>query len=244
MNYTIDLNADLGEGKTNDEALLKYLSSCNIACGGHIGDQQSILKTIKLAQKHKVKIGAHPSYPDVENFGRKSIKISIDDLVEAIDNQLNLFKKCIDETKATWHHIKFHGALYNDLKSDETKARALVNLIKDKHQKTILYVPPNSMIQSVAKPQIPIKIEGFADRAYNEDLSLVSRQHPKAVFKTSEAVIKQVKKMIIDKVVETFNSKHISIKVDTICIHGDTPKALDMLETLVDELKNQKIKIQ
>ncbi len=244
MNYKIDLNADLGEGKANDEAILKYVSSCNIACGGHAGNRSSILKTLQLAQKYNVKIGAHPSYPDVDNFGRKSISISLDALVKAIDSQLNLFRKCIEETKATWHHIKFHGALYNDLKSDEVKARAILNLIKNKYPNITLYVPPNSVIQTIAKSQIPIKIEGFADRAYNEDLSLVSRQNPNAVFTSESKVVNQVKKMIIDKIIEIPNSKTKPIKVDTICIHGDTPKALEMLETLVAELKKQKIKIQ
>ena len=244
MNHNIDLNADLGEGKANDEALLKYVSSCNIACGGHAGNRSSILKTILLAQKNNVKIGAHPSYPDTKNFGRKSLDLPIDYLVESIDSQLVLFQQCIHETKAEWHHIKFHGALYNDLKTDTSKAKALVNLIQNKYQGIKLFVPPNSAIQSIAQSQIPIKVEGFADRAYNEDLSLVSRQKPNAVFKSSNDVVHQVKTMVVENAVKTVNSKTIPIKVNTVCIHGDTPKALEMLEILVSELKKHKIKIQ
>ncbi|RRO12561.1 5-oxoprolinase subunit PxpA [Flavobacteriaceae bacterium 14752] len=244
MNKSIDLNADLGEGKANDEALLKYVSSFNIACGGHAGNRSSIVKTIQLAQKYEVKIGAHPSYPDTKNFGRKSLNMSIDDLVEAIDSQLLLFKQCISETKAVWNHIKFHGALYNDLKTDTSKAKALVDLIQKKYPNITLYVPPNSVVQTIAESRIPIKIEGFADRAYNEDLSLVSRQKSNAVLTSDTEVVNQVKKMIIEEVVEVANSQIKPIKVETICIHGDTPKALKMLKTLVAELKRQKIKIQ
>jgi len=244
MNYSIDLNADLGEGKANDEALLKYVSSCNIACGGHIGNRSSILKTIQLAEKYNVKIGAHPSYPDSENFGRKSLDLPIDNLVESIDNQLFLFQQCIHETKAEWHHVKFHGALYNDLKTDTNKALALVNLIQKKYKGITLFVPPNSVVQTIAEYKVPIKIEGFADRAYNEDLSLVSRQKPHAVYSSTKDVTHQVKTMVLENEIKTVNSKTIPIDVDTICIHGDTPKALEMVEILVSELKNHKIKIQ
>lgn len=244
MNYSIDLNADLGEGKANDGALLKHVSSCNIACGGHVGNRLSILKTIRLAKNNNVKIGAHPSYPDVENFGRKSIKITTDDLVDSIDKQLLLFQKCIEETDAKWQHIKFHGALYNDLKTNITKAEALVGLIQKKYSGITLYVPPKSKIKSIAETQIPIKIEGFADRAYNEDLSLVSRKQTNALLITPKEVIKQVRKMIIEKKVAISNSKFTPIKVDTICIHGDTPQAIDILKELYIELKKHKIEIK
>ncbi len=244
MNYSVDLNADLGEGQTSDELLLKYVSSCNIACGGHVGNHSSILKTIELAKKYKVKIGAHPSYPDKENFGRKSINISTSDLVDSIDSQLKLFQDSITKTEAEWHHIKFHGSLYNDLKTDTAKAKALVDLLRKHYSGIKLYVPPNSEILSIAKHQVPTQVEGFADRAYHDDLSLVSRQKPNAVFQSSQEVVNQVKTMVIDKTVKSINSKFIPIQVDTICIHGDTPKAIEMLEKLVEELKNHKIKIQ
>ncbi|NBC58404.1 MAG: 5-oxoprolinase subunit PxpA [Bacteroidetes bacterium] len=244
MNYSIDLNADLGEGKANDEALLKFVSSCNIACGGHAGNRSSILKTIQLAQKYNVKIGAHPSYPDIKNFGRKSMDISIPVLIRSIENQLMQFEECINEAQAKWQHIKFHGALYNDLKFDKSKAKAMVDLIQKNYPGIAIFAPPNSVFQSVAKSKIPIKVEGFADRAYNNDLSLVSRQKPNAVLTSSEEVVNQVVKMIVNQAVRVSQSKTIPISVDTICIHGDTPKALEILEILVEELKNHKIKIQ
>lgn len=244
MKISIDLNADLGEGKANDEALLKLVSSCNIACGGHVGNRTSIIETIQLAQKYNVKIGAHPSYPDIKYFGRKSMQLSIDDLVKSIDNQLVLFQKCINETQAKWSHIKFHGALYNDLKNDKVKAKALVKLIKNKYPNVRLFVPPNSVVQSIAQSQISIKVEGFADRVYNEDLSLVSRTQYNALHTTSEAVVNQVSKIVVDRLVETLNSNYIPINVDTICIHGDTPQALEILKQLVENLDQNQIHIE
>lgn len=246
MNYThnIDLNADIGEGMPYDSDILNHVSSCNIACGGHVGDDDTILKTIKLAQDKKVKIGAHPAYPDKENFGRQYLNISIESLVESIDSQLNNFRRHIEYTNAKWEHIKFHGALYNDLKTDMTKAKVLVNLIKSKYKNISLYVPPNSTIKNFAEGQIPTFTEGFADRAYNDDLSLVSRLEPNAVLYDKKKVVQQILNMIIDEKVKTISRQWISVKVDTICLHGDNPKALILTEKIVSALKKSNINIQ
>lgn len=246
MNQTfdVDLNADIGEGMPYDKALIKLISSCNIACGGHAGSDESILKTINLAKTNQVKIGAHPSYPDNKNFGRQSLNISIENLVKSIDSQLNNFKRHIQYTDTKWHHIKFHGALYNNLKTDTIKAKALVNLIKEKYRNISLYVPPNSVIKSIAEGQIPIFVEGFADRAYNEDLSLVSRQKPNAVLFDEKEVVEQILNMIIHQRVKAISGQWVSIQVDTICLHGDNPKALDLAKTIVESLQNKNIKIQ
>lgn len=130
---SIDLNADIGEGMPFDEELMQYISSCNIACGGHYGDKDSIMKTLFSASLCGLNIGAHPSYPDKLNFGRESIDISNENLLESIDNQLQIFEKCVKKAKAKWTHIKFHGALYNDLKTDVQKAEAIVHYLKSKH---------------------------------------------------------------------------------------------------------------
>ena len=246
MNHTyhIDLNADIGEGMPYDKALIKLLSSCSIACGGHAGNDKSILDTINLAKTNHVKIGAHPAYPDKENFGRQPLKISIESLVESIDLQLNNFKRHIEYAKAKWHHIKFHGALYNNLKTDTIKAKALVNLIKENYKNIVLYVPPNSVVKNIAEGQIPIFVEGFADRTYNEDLSLVSRQKPNAVLFDKKEVVQQILNMIIHGKVKTISEKWVSIQVDTICLHGDNPKALDLAKSIVENLQNQNIEIQ
>jgi UPF0271 protein len=243
--FKIDLNADIGEGMPYDHQLIKYISSCNIACGGHAGDDESISETIKLALRNDVKIGAHPSYPDKENFGRKSLEMSLNKLVDSIDFQLKKFEDVCKLSKANWHHIKFHGALYNDLKTDHQKAEALVNLISKKYQKLILYVPPNSVIKAIAgNNNIPIKIEGFADRAYNADLSLVPRQEPNAVLNDTCQALRQVNKMILHQKVETRGGNKVAINIQTLCLHGDTPGALDLVKAIVRNLKTKNINIE
>ena len=242
---TIDLNADIGEGMPYDNQLVKYISSCNIACGGHAGDDESILETIQLALQNDVKIGAHPSYPDKENFGRRSMDMSLNKLSDSIDFQLQSFKILCELSKANWHHIKFHGALYNDLKTDHKKAEALINLISNKYQNLILYVPPNSVIQAIApKNNIQIKIEGFADRVYNTDLSLVSRQKPNAVLNDTQKVIKQVSEIILNQKVETLNGLKVPINIQTLCLHGDTPSALELAKAIVRNLEVNNINIE
>lgn len=241
---SIDLNADIGEGMPYDEELLNYVSSCNIACGGHYGNEKSISKTIKLAQAKKVNIGAHPSYPDKTNFGRKSMDMSVEKLIESIGEQLKLFNNAIKQSNAEWVHIKFHGALYNDLKFDKLKSQAIVDFLKKTYPSKTLFVPPNSEIKRIASPKLKIKIEGFADRAYNDDLSLVSRTLPNAVLIDSETIINQVKLMVLNQNVKTINGQLKTICLDTICLHGDTPKALELIENLVEALVRNQISIQ
>jgi len=244
MLQQIDINADIGEGMPFDNDIMKFISSCNIACGGHAGDDQSIQDTIVLAKSNKVKIGAHPSYPDKDNFGRRSIDISIDELVQCIDEQLENFKSICHKVNAKWHHIKFHGALYNDLKKDDEKSRALVNLISEKYKNVILYVPPNSVIQKRAEKSLEIKVEGFADRAYSEDLSLVSRNLPNAVLTNTNNVLQHVHHLVLQEKAVTIDGKEVPLKIGTLCLHGDTPTALKLVKSIVQYLEQQKIRIE
>jgi len=240
----IDLNADIGEGMPCEKELIQYITSCNIACGGHIGDDNSILETISLAKINNVKIGAHPSYPDKLNFGRKSIDISIVDLITSIDNQLSNFKNICDKANVKWHHIKFHGALYNDLKVNKEKASALVKLLDEKYSGIVLYVPTNSAIKLAAEGIIPCHLEGFADRAYSKDSSLVPRSQPKAVLIETDEVVQQVLDMVLHKKVNTVDGGQKSIDIQTLCLHGDTPTALELAKAIVSHLKKNDIQIQ
>ena len=178
----IDINCDVGEGLNNEHLLMPYISSCNIACGGHAGDKKTMAHVVSLASKYNVKIGAHPSYPDKENFGRKSIQISNEDLKESILNQVNSLEEVMNRFNVKLHHIKPHGALYNDLANDQFLALRFLKII-DKYKVTcFLYAPYGSAIAKEAKKNsFNIIYEVFADRNYNEDLSLVSRQHTSAI---------------------------------------------------------------
>ncbi|MBT8183827.1 MAG: LamB/YcsF family protein, partial [Eudoraea sp.] len=169
----IDINSDVGEGLGNEKDLFPYLSSCNIACGGHVGDASSIREIVLLSKTYQLKAGAHPSYPDPENFGRITMKYTKAHLIESIRNQLALISDILKEEGEELHHIKPHGALYNDVASDPEMAVTLLEAIAKFREDTILYVPYNSQIERLAlEGGFMIWREAFGDRNYNDDLSL------------------------------------------------------------------------
>ena len=240
----IDINCDVGEGVENEHLLMQFISSCNIACGGHFGDKNSIDSTINLAIDNNVLIGAHPSFPDKENFGRKIIDISNEDLKKSIQNQIDLFLERLSKFNQKLHHIKPHGALYNLISVDEKSAIHFINTIKKYMSDVFLYVPFNSEIEKVAlKNKIKIKYEAFADRNYNEDLTLVSRSNEKALIFNPKNVLNHVCEMALKGNVKTISNIDKPIKVDTFCIHGDNKHSLEILKTLSKELLKKGIEI-
>lgn len=242
--WSIDINCDVGEGVTNEEELFPFISSCNIACGGHKGNETSMQKTIQLAQQHQVKIGVHPSYPDSVNFGRVSMNISSKDLIESIKSQLRGFTSILKRNKGVLHHIKPHGALYNDVCKDKNLAETFLLAIENYKTSYLLYVPHDSVIEKMAIAQgWNIKAEVFGDRRYTNNLSLLPRQFPEALITSPEEVLQQIINMVRFKKVKTFQEEEIAIKAETICIHGDTPNALDILMYLSDELPQLNIRI-
>lgn len=240
----IDFNCDVGEGVEREHLLMPYISSCNIACGGHFGDQFTIDKTIQLALDANVKIGAHPSFPDTANFGRKIMNISDDKIQKSIVFQLDLFLERLRKKNAKLHHIKAHGALYNVTAKDAKAATIFINTIKKYMDNVYLYVPYNSEIEKVAiKNNINIKYEAFADRNYNDDLSLVSRAESNAIISTPKKVYEHVLQMIQNNCVKTISNSQIKIEADTFCVHSDTENALQILQEITELLKNQNIRI-
>ncbi|MFD1063698.1 5-oxoprolinase subunit PxpA [Winogradskyella litorisediminis] len=241
----IDINADVGEGMGNEALLIPYLSSCNIACGGHAGNMETMRRVVKLAKNHRVKIGAHPSFPDKENFGRVFMEISNDDLYQSLKSQIKNLLKIVEDEGLELHHIKPHGALYNLAAKDKNTADIIVNVISDFSKKIKLYAPPNSIISKVAKAQnIEVVFEGFADRNYNEDLSLVSRQKNDALITKKEAFLEHVLKMVLERKVKCVNGVEVELNIDTICIHGDTENAHEILLYLHENLMANNIQIK
>lgn len=233
----IDINCDVGEGEGIDQFLMPYISSCNIACGGHFGNVNTIDKTIQLAIENQVKIGAHPSFPDKENFGRKLMNISDEELKESINSQLNLFKERMSLVGAKLHHIKPHGALYNAIAVNEKLAVFFANLVKPYLKEAYLYVPYNSVIAKVAlKKNITIKYEAFADRNYNDDLTLVSRTKNNALLIDENEVLNHILHMIKYQNVKTISDLEIPIKADTFCVHGDTKNAIEIVKFINKQL--------
>jgi len=244
-NISIDINADIGEGIGNEAELMPLLSSCNIACGGHAGDYESMKLCVELAKQNRVKIGAHPSFPDKENFGRKVVDMSCAALYQTIKNQIKALMNVTREQHAAMHHVKPHGALYNLAAKDKAIAEVVVEVMKSIHLPLKLYVPYGSVISEIAINEgIPITYEVFADRNYNEDLSLVSRTRENAVILDASKMTSHVQNMVLHKKVKTISGVEVPIKVETICVHGDNPEALKLVKKLRQNLMDSGIKIQ
>ncbi len=240
----IDINCDVGEGIGNEAQLLPLISSCNIACTGHAGTKASIKEVALLAKQTGTKIGAHPSYPDKDNFGRLSIEISKEDLIASIQEQLRIFCDVISKENLQMHHIKAHGALYNDICKDAELAKTYLKAILPFKKTSFLYVPYASIIEKEALKQgFSIKREAFADRNYNADLSLVSRKQANALIMEPKSVFKHVVSMVKSKELSSIDGAIIAIQADTFCIHGDTKTAIEILMYLSKNLIKQNIAI-
>lgn len=233
----IDLNCDVGEGLGNEHLLMPFISSCNIACGGHAGSIEIIDTVIQLAMEHGVKIGAHPSFPDRKNFGRAVLDISDDALQQSLQKQLLLFKERAIVKGAVVHHVKPHGALYNLIAIDREKAEIVLNAIQHVFEKVKVYVPYQSAVEKVALSRgISIVYEAFADRNYNDDLTLVSRKETNALLINPKEVIQHVKRMATISKVKTISGNEKEIKADTFCIHGDNKNVIEILKKLNKDL--------
>ncbi|MFD0835891.1 5-oxoprolinase subunit PxpA [Mariniflexile aquimaris] len=242
--YNIDINVDVGEGVGNESQLLPYASSCNIACGGHAGDHKSMRKVVKLAQRHRVKIGAHPSFPDVENFGRKPMNMPCVALFASLQEQINSLYTIIQQENAMLHHVKPHGALYNMAVTDTRIATIIIEVMKAIALPVKLYVPYKSVIETLAiQNNIPVTYEAFADRNYNDDLALVSRSEKNALIHESDAMFEHVYRMIIHQKVKTITGAEVAIKAETFCLHGDSLNAASLVKKLRIKLESKGIKI-
>ncbi len=232
----VDINCDLGEGMSNDAQIMPYISSCNIACGGHYGDKSSISETIKLALKYKVNIGAHPSFPDKENFGRKIMDISESDLYESLCQQILIFSQICKEEGARLHHVKLHGALYNLAAKDPITAKIVVKSLNATCSGARIYTPYQSELARLAKSNFKVIYEAFADRRYHSNLQLVSRDRDDAVITDLDDAWKHLYNMLENGKVKTVEGESISIKADTFCVHGDQPEAVNLVQYIAKKL--------
>ena len=238
----LDINADVGEGIENENELFPFISSCNIACGGHTGNYKTMLSTVGLAKQYNVKIGAHPSFEDRENFGRKILKVDKKELLSSLINQVESLQDILKNQEIKLNHIKAHGALYNLSAYDKDSAKIIIELAKKIDTK--LYVPYSSLISKMAKEQgVETYNELFIDRNYNSDLTLVSRENSNALINDSKTMFEHVKKIINDQIITSINNKNMSVEFDTLCIHGDSPNAIELIKELHFKLKNIGIKI-
>ncbi|WP_342647989.1 5-oxoprolinase subunit PxpA [Mucilaginibacter sp. CSA2-8R] len=247
---TIDLNCDMGEAfgnyaMPNDELLLNYITSANIACGFHAGDPQVMQQTVALAIKKGVAIGAHPGLPDLQGFGRREIKISPNEAYQLTLYQTGALHAFVKAAGRRLHHVKPHGALYNMAAKDATLAQAIVQAIIDFDPTLILYgLAGSHMITEAEKAGLVTASEVFADRTYQDDGSLTPRTQSNALITNEQQSIEQVLLMVQKQQVMSTSTKPIALKAETLCLHGDGAHAIEFAQTISRRLKAEGISIK
>ncbi len=242
MKY-IHINCDLGEGGGNDAQLMPLISACNIACGGHAGTVESMHDTVVLAMENNVEMGAHPAYPDKENFGRKTLEMTPENLQQSLVAQILSLKQIAEAEGGKLNHIKPHGALYNDACVDEKIAQIIIDSVLEFEDKFPIYAPQNSVISRLAEGKIEVIFEAFADRNYEENYQLVSRDKPNALITKKEAVFQHLFLMFNEGKIRCVNQKNIHCLASTFCLHSDTPNAVEILKYLQQRFRKKNIKI-
>ena len=244
MKMTIDLNADLGESAGHDDELLALVSSASIACGFHAGDAETMRVAIAAARDRGVAVGAHPSLFDRENFGRKELPVSGDDVFQAVKYQLGVFRAIAEAAEVRPNHVKAHGALYNMAARDAAIASAIVKAVADEDRDLLLFALPDSELARAGDAAgLRVLREVFADRNYMPDGSLVSRTRPDALLHDPAEAAARVVRMLREGVVRALDGSDVRVQPDTICLHGDTPEAVEFARILRGELGNAGIQV-
>ncbi len=246
---TIDLNCDMGEAfgnypMPNDDILMDYISSSNIACGFHAGDPEVMQHTVNMAVKKGVAIGAHPGLPDLQGFGRRDMKISVNETYQMTLYQIGALFGFVKAAGGKLHHVKAHGALYNMAAKDPALAKAIVEAVHDFDPTLILYALAGSeMVQAAKKTGIVVASEVFADRTYQDDGSLTPRTQSNALITNEQQSTEQVLLMVKHQQVVSVNNKTIDLKAETLCLHGDGAHAVDFAKMINEKLKSEGIAI-
>ncbi|MFN2603276.1 MAG: LamB/YcsF family protein [Gemmatimonadaceae bacterium] len=240
---TIDLNADLGEytgltGASRDAAILDVVTSANIACGGHAGDREVMQRTVDAAFSRGVAIGAHPSYPDREGFGRREMEISTAALSDEIVSQVEAMRECCSSAGARLQYVKPHGALYNVATREESVARVIAEAVRRVDAALVLLgLFGSPMIVAGERAALIVATEGFPDRGYLSNGTLVPRSREDAVLHDAKTVSTRAIRMARDGYVESTDGTRVAVSPDSLCIHGDNPEALDLVRATREALE-------
>ena len=246
----IDLNCDMGEAfgnytMPNDEKLMDYISSANIACGFHAGDPAVMQQTVALALKKGVAIGAHPGLPDLQGFGRREMMITPNEAYQLTLYQIGALSGFVKAAGSKLHHVKAHGALYNMAAKDTALAKAIVQAVYDFDPGLILYALAGSkMIDEAEKKGIVTASEVFADRSYQDDGLLTLRAADNALITNEEDAINQVLGFALNQEVNSINGNRIAVKAETVCLHGDGEHAVAFAKLIAERLKKEGIAIK
>lgn len=236
---SISLNCDMGESfgswkMGNDSAVMPHIDMANIACGFHASDPKIMSDTIKLAIAHNVQVGAHPSYPDLQGFGRRSIPLSVEEITSMLIYQIGAIKGLCDSHNTQLSYVKPHGALYNDMQKDMTIFEAVVDAVSSFNLPLMtLAVTDNQKLLDIAdKYDVPLLFEAFSDRHYQANGQLAPRSVPNAVLTSEEEILNQVQQIVQYGKVRTIDGFSISLDADTICVHGDNPQSIRVIEKI------------
>jgi 5-oxoprolinase (ATP-hydrolysing) subunit A len=247
MKGKIDFNCDMGESfgvykLGHDEAIITHITSANIACGFHAGDPLWMRKTVRMAEEWGVGIGAHPSFPDLRGFGRRNLAASPDEVRSDVMYQIGALAAFTRDHRL--QHVKPHGAMYNMAANDDQLARAICEAVLEVDPEMILLVLANSRMENVASEMgIRIAREVFADRALNRDGTLVPRTKAGAVIHDIEQVIERSVRMIVSGKASAITGEEIDIAADTLCLHGDTPGAVELAAALKARLESEGVEL-
>tara|TARA_B100000929_G_scaffold41000_1_gene29238 strand:- start:2963 stop:3736 length:774 start_codon:yes stop_codon:yes gene_type:complete len=238
----ININCDLGESSKfcsteNDPLLLGIVNSANVACGYHAGDKPTMMKTVEISKKNGVSIGAHPSFNDPDNFGRKRIELPSQEIKKLIIDQINILTEIANKNSMKVTHVKPHGALNNMACENFELASVIAKSIKETNKDLIFLVPTGSEMEKAGKKlNMKVAAEIFADRNYEDDGNLVSRSKPNALITDPEIAKKHVIKMVQTQSLNCFSGKQIKCEIDSICVHGDGKSAVGTAKLIKDGL--------
>ena len=236
----IDLNCDLGEGAGHDAELMPLITSANIACGAHAGDEATMRATVELAKKHGVAIGAHPGFADRENFGRRELSLPAEALHALVTAQIAALARL-----SPLHHVKLHGALYNLAARDGAVAAAVAGAVHDADAGLLLFALARSeLVRAGRERGLRVVEEAFADRTYQRDGMLTPRSQPNALIPDEAAAVAQVLRMVREGVVRATDGTDVPVTADTICLHGDGPHAVAFARRLNQELRKAGIELK
>ncbi|HUH59413.1 MAG TPA: 5-oxoprolinase subunit PxpA [Candidimonas sp.] len=249
MNLAIDLNCDMGESfgawsMGQDEAILPFVTSANIACGYHAGDASVMRRTVEAAIRHGVALGAHPGLPDLAGFGRRNIAITPQEAYDIVVVQVGALAGVAASQGARLHHVKAHGALYNMAAKDQDLAAAIAQAVYDVDPSLVFYALASSIQAEIAVGMgLTVAHEVFADRTYQPDGSLTSRQRAGAMIEDPQASIRQVLGMVQHGTVVAQDGSRIPVRADTLCIHGDQPGAVVFAKAIRQALQENNIRV-
>ena len=246
----IDLNCDMGESFGaytigHDAEVMPFITSANVACGLHAGDPTVIRDTVRLAKKHGVAVGAHPGFPDLAGFGRREMKMSAREVEDSLVYQIGALAGVAAAEGVRLQHVKAHGALYNMAVRDAALADAIARAIAAVDRSLLMFgLPGSELLRAGEKLGLTVVAEAFADRAYEPDGSLVSRRKPGAVIHDPEVVVARVVRMAKDGAVMAIDGSTVRLNAGTVCTHGDTPGAHELVKRIRAGLEQQGIRVQ